>query len=108
VILHDNGHGWKRVAEADFGGYGVLDQVAPDGHGGLWIPMPGASGAPSALVHFSGGRLTSAGLPVPGAKINVESVALVPGSTEAIAGGFTHAAGNPGENIEAVVLQYGG
>jgi len=40
--------------------------------------------------------------------IDVESVAHVPGGTEMLGGGFTHASGNPGLGVTAVILQYGG
>jgi hypothetical protein len=96
VVLHYNGHAWSKVAQgsaAKFAGSDVLGQVAPDGHGGLWIPVPGFSGAPSHLVHYSGGHLTAAALPV---------------TTQALAGGFTHAAGNLGSKVTGVILQLRG
>jgi hypothetical protein len=109
AVLHYNGHAWSQVAESgSFGGYGVLGQVASDGQGGLWIPGPGASGAPAHLVHYSAGKLTAAKLPFTDTKINVESVAAIPGTREALAGGFTHAANNLGASVVATVLQYGG
>ncbi len=109
VVLHFNGHSWRKVAEGSFGlGTSPLQQVASDGHGGLWIPMPGVEGRPSFLVHYSGGRLSQAALPVRPRRINVESVALIPGTTDLLGGGFTHALGNPGAGVVAVILQYGG
>jgi hypothetical protein len=33
-------------------------------------------------------------------------VALVPGTTEVLAGGNTHASGNPGTGVVGVVLEY--
>jgi hypothetical protein len=36
----------------------------------------------------------------------VESVASIPGTRQALAGGFTHAPNNPVGNVVAVVLQY--
>jgi len=107
VVLHYNGHRWSKVAEGSFG-YGTLpsQQVSPDGHGGLWLPMPGVLGAPSFLVHYAAGRLTSAKLPVSGRSITVDSVALVPGTAQALAGGFTHAKDNLGSAVVAVILQF--
>ncbi len=102
-ILHDNGHGWRLVVTGKLGSNGG-SAVAPDGHAGLWIPLDGASGQPTTMAHFSGGKLTTAKLPVSGRKITLESVALIPGTTEAIAGGFTHSA--TFTNIASVVLQY--
>jgi hypothetical protein len=108
VILHYNGRTWSKVAQGNFG-YGTQpsQQISPDGHGGLWLPMPGALGAPSYLIHYAAGRLTAARLPLGARSINVESVAAVPGTAQVLAGGFTHAAGNPFGNVVAVILQYG-
>jgi hypothetical protein len=110
VVLHYNGHRWRRVAEGSFG-YGTqpIQQIAPDGRGGLWLPMPGFSGQRSYLLRYFAGKLTKAALPgAPGGtSIDVESVANVPGSTQMLGGGFTHAAGNPGGNVVGVILKYG-
>jgi hypothetical protein len=105
VVLHYNGHGWSRVASSNtFGGFGVLGQVAPDGRGGLWIPMPEPQGATSRLVHYSGGHLTLASLPLAGTKIVVDAVAPIPGTTLALAGGFTHGAN--GSHVVGVILEF--
>jgi len=106
VVLHYNGHKWSKVAEGSFG-YGTLpsQQVIPDGRGGLWLPMPGVLGAPSYLVHYAAGRLTLAKLPASAQFINVESVARIPGTTQVLAGGFTHAAKDPWLRVVAVILQ---
>jgi hypothetical protein len=107
IVLHYNGHRWSQVAKSNsFGGFGVLGQVAPDGRGGLWIPMPEPQGATSRLVHYSGGHLTAASLPVAGTKIVVDAVAPIPGTTLALAGGFTHAANNFGSNVVSVILEF--
>jgi hypothetical protein len=107
VILHYNGHKWSKVAEGSFG-YGTLpsQQIAPDGHGGLWLPMPGLLGAPSYLVHFAAGKLGTVKLPTSAQLINVESVARIPGTTQLLAGGFTQAKVNLGLNVVAVILQF--
>jgi hypothetical protein len=102
-ILHDNGHGWRRVVVGPLGSDGG-QSVAPDGRGGLWIPLNGASGQPTTIAHFSGGKLTTVKLPVAGRQLTVSSIALVPGTTEAIAGGFTHS--DTFTNIVGVILQY--
>lgn len=107
VVLHFDGHSWKRVATSTkFAGFGSLGQVAPDGNGGLWIPMPGSGSQQGHLVHFSGGKLTAAALPVGPSMINVVSVKRIPGTSQELAGGFTHAANKPGTNVRAVVLQF--
>jgi hypothetical protein len=108
VVLHWNGSGWSRVAQGSFGfGTQPNQQISSDGHGGLWLPMPESSGVQSYLLHYSGGQLTQAALPGGGARISVVAVALIPGTTEVLGGGDTHAAGNPGANVVAVILQYG-
>jgi len=70
--------------------------------------MPGFGGQPSYLLHYSGGKLTAAGLPHGAPSIDVESVANIPGTTAMLGGGFTHKSGNPGLGVVAVILQYGG
>lgn len=108
VILHFNGHRWRKVAQGSFGlGTSPLQQVSSDGHGGLWVPMPGGGGRRSFMVHYSGGRLTTVPLPGGATRINVESVSRIPGTIDELGGGFTHAAGNPGVNVVAVILQFG-
>lgn len=102
-ILHDNGHRWRRVIVGGLGSSGGA-VVASDGRGGLWIPLNGESGGPTTMAHFSGGKLTTVSLPVPGRQIDILSVAPIPGTTEAIAGGFTHS--TVFTNIVSIVLQY--
>ncbi len=68
--------------------------------------MNGPFGGTSFLVHYSGGKLTKAALPVSAPMITVQSVARVPGSTQQVAGGFTHAANDRSTNVVAVILQY--
>jgi hypothetical protein len=43
---------------------------------------------------------------VAAAKITVSALSRVPGSADQIAGGFTHAAGNMGAGVVAVLLKY--
>jgi hypothetical protein len=107
VVLHYNGHRWSKVAEGSFG-YGTFpsQQITPDGHGGLWLPMPGSFGAPSYLVHYANGKLTAAKLPASARQINVDAVSRIPGTTQILAGGFTHATDNPVSHRVAVILQY--
>jgi hypothetical protein len=52
-------------------------------------------------------RLSQAALPGGPDRVSVESVALIPGTGGALAGGFTHAFGNQGSNVVAEILQYG-
>jgi hypothetical protein len=106
VVLHFNGIKWTKVATGLFGFGPTNDQFSSDGSGGLWIAMHGGSGATSFLVHYAGGKLTKAVLPVSAPTINVNSVSRIPGTTQQLAGGFTHAANNLGKNQVAVLLQY--
>ena len=108
VILHWDGQQWSKVAEGNFG-FGVqpLQQMSSDSRGGLWIPMPGVDGQKSYLLHYSAGHLTAAALPGGPNRITVDTVALIPGTSSALAGGETHASGNPADNVTAVLLQYG-
>jgi hypothetical protein len=108
AILHWNGYRWSRVAGGSFGFGGLpVQQMSSDGHGGLWLPMPGTSSEKSYLLHYSGGHLTAATLPGGPFRTTVDTVALIPGTGSALAGGTTHAYGNPGANDTAVLLQYG-
>jgi hypothetical protein len=108
VLLHYNGRTWTKVAGGNYGnGTQPLQQIAPDGHGGLWIPMPGTDGQKSYLLHYSGGTLTPVTLPVSSSMIDIDSVALIPGTTNVRAGGSTHASGNDGSDVVSVLLEYG-
>jgi hypothetical protein len=106
VILHWNGSVWSKVAGGNFG-FGALQQLSSDGHGGLWLPMPGSGGQKSYLLHYSNGQLTQAPLPGGPDKITVGTVALIPGTTQVLGGGDTHASANPGTDVVGVILQYG-
>jgi hypothetical protein len=107
VVLHFDGHAWSRVAASGaFTGFGVVGQVAPDGRGGLWIPLPGAGGGADHLVHYSHSHLTAAALPGGRGQVEVDSVTWIPGTFQALAGGFTHNPANPGVPVTAVVLRF--
>jgi hypothetical protein len=105
VILHWNGSAWSKVAGGSFG-FGTLQQLSSDGHGGLWLPMPGSGGQKSFLLHYTGGQLSPAALPGGGNKITVDTVALIPGTTGVLGGGDTHASANRGVGVVGVVLQF--
>lgn len=105
VLLHWNGSVWSKVAGGNFG-FGELQQLSSDGHGGLWLPMPSFGGSKSYLLHFSDGHLTQAALPGGPERIDVNSVALVPGTTQVLGTGDTHAAADPGSNVVGVILEY--
>jgi hypothetical protein len=105
VVLHYNGSKWSRFATGQFGN-GPQPEFSYDGNGGLWLPMLGASGGTTYLVHYSNGKLTKVTLPVAAAKITISAISRIPGSAGQIAAGFTHTAGNLGENVVGVVLKY--
>jgi hypothetical protein len=105
VVLHYNGTKWTKLAQGSFG-YGPGPEFSSDGSGGLWLPMDGPFGGTSYLVHYAGGKLTKAAVPVSPATLTIRSVARVPGGTQQLAGGFTHASGNRGSKVVAVILQY--
>ncbi len=110
VMLHFNGAGWKKVAAGSFGfgsmSTGGAQQVAADGKGGLWLPMPGVDGQKSFVVHFAAGKLTPAALPGSPQAISVVSVSRVPGTAAQLASGAVFKAGQPGVNQTAVILQF--
>jgi hypothetical protein len=108
VLLHWNGHQWSKVAGGLFG-FDVqpVQPIASDGHGGLWIPMAGPEGGTDAhLLHYSGGHLTTAAVPGGPSRTSIGTVAVIPGTSEALAGGFTHAANNAGLNDTGILLEF--
>jgi hypothetical protein len=108
VVLHWNGRQWSKVAAGNFG-FGVqpLAQASSDGHGGLWIPMPGVDGQKSYLLHYSAGHLSQVTLPGGASRLSVDAVTLIPGTTSLLGGGDTHAADSPGTDVVAVILEFG-
>lgn len=105
VVLHFNGHKWSKVASGEFGYGPDHEQFTSDGSGGLWIPMDGPAGGTGFLVHYAGGKLIKAALTINPATLTADSVSRIPGTTQALAGGFTHTASNRGSNVVAVLLQ---
>lgn len=90
VVLKFNGKSWTKVAQYR-SGYTVQQQdIASDGHDGLWIPAE-STGAPAFLLHFSGSSHAITKTSVPGAAGKttsyVFSIVNIPGTTEELAGG---------------------
>jgi hypothetical protein len=107
VVLHFNGRAWSRAAlSGAFPGDPAFGQVAPDGRGGLWIPMPGNEGGRGHLVHYAGGHLTAAVLPIAANQIAPAVVAAIPASWQAMAGGLVHAPGSFGAGDASVILHF--
>lgn len=109
VLLHWNGRSWSKVAGGRFG-FDVqpVQPIVSDGHSGLWIPMAGPVGGTDAhLLHYSGGRLTTATVPGGPSRTSIGTIARVPGTAEVLAGGLTHAASNAGLDDAGVLLESG-
>ena len=103
VLLHFNGHSWSKVIT---GQSSDPAQVIPDGHGGLWIPVPGADGNASKILHYSGGQLAPVALPGGGGrKLNVLAIAHGPGGGPSFGVGYTHRKNNFGAGLHAVILE---
>jgi len=67
---------------------------------------PTISGSDSRLLHYSGGRLTTAAVPGGPSRTNIATVARIPGTSEVLAGGFMHAANNTGVDDAGVLLEF--
>ncbi len=82
VILHYDGHAWKKLASY---GTGNPQGITPDGAGGLWIPVGWAGGG--AILHYSRGAITATALPSPGRDESTYpgGVSRIPGTTQALA-----------------------
>jgi hypothetical protein len=91
VLLQYNGHAWSKVAEYGSGNPGQ-EELATDGHGGVWLPVHGESGSSPVMLHYANGsgKFVQAALPgltgVPLAGIS--SIANVPDTTQELAGGY--------------------
>ena len=103
VLLHYNGHVWSHVATALSGNPA---QVAPDGSGGLWIPVPSQDGIPFQMLRYSHGHLLPATLPVSGRRLDVLAVAAIPHTNETFGAGFRHRTDNLGLGNIAAILEY--
>jgi hypothetical protein len=106
AVLHYDGHAWRRVATSQ-AQYSSWQLVAPDGTGGLWIPVfGGAGGAGHYMLHYAAGKLTVAGLPFPAGAGNIGAITRIPGTRYTLAGGERYTPGKPGTGQVAVILQY--
>ena len=105
VVLHYNGSKWTKLAEGNFG-FDAGPEFSSDGSAGLWIPMFGPVSGSSYLLHYAAGKLTVAALPVAPSKIVVAAVSQIPGTTQQLAAGGTHAAGDFAADVVAVLLKY--
>ena len=105
-LLHFNGSRWRLVWRS--ARYGEPLQVVADGSGGLWIPAVAGFPGSYAMLHYTGGRLHQAALPLPASKLSVDAVAHVARSLVTFGGGESHPAGQGGTKQSGVILRYGG
>jgi len=105
-LLHFNGSRWRLVDSSPRDGEPL--QVVLDGSGGLWIPAVAGFPGTYAMLHYSGGHLTRAVLPLPATRLAVGAVAHVAGSAVTFGGGDSYLPGQRGTRQSAVVLRYGG
>jgi hypothetical protein len=86
VILHYDGHTWKKLASY---GSGNPFDVTPDGAGGLWIPVGWFGGG--TILHYSRGAVTAPALPRPSGDESTYpgEVSRIPGTTQALAITYT-------------------
>ncbi len=106
VVLHYNGHKWAKVGFSNLYGAGPQPEFSSDGAAGLWLPMDGPVGGTSYLIHYGGGKFLKAAVPVNPATLTIMATSRVPTEQNQLAGGFTHAAGDRGSNVVAVIMQY--
>ena len=106
VMLHFNGRQWTRVALLSR--YGVPTAMVPDGFGGLWIPTIAGSPGDFTMLHYTGGHLRVAAMPVPASRLRVWALAHVARATVTFGAGSSFSASNPGLNPSAIILRYGG
>ena len=104
-LLHFNGARWRLVARS--ARYGSPQGVAPDGSGGLWIPTVAGFPGQLAMLHYAGGALHQAAMPLPASRLTADAIAHAPHSTVTFGGGASFPAFNPGLNRSAVILRYG-
>jgi hypothetical protein len=105
-LLHFNGSRWRLVSQS--ARYGEPLQVVADGSGGLWIPAVAGFPGTFSMLHYVGGHLRKAALPLPASELAVGAVAHVAGSAVTFGGGESHPAGQAGTKQSAVILRYGG
>ena len=108
VVLHYSHGTWAKEATGNFGFGSVTflpsQSLSSDGGSGLWLPQPGADGAPSSIVRYTGGALKKASLPVSGHRIAVFTVSRIPGTTGQVASGYTFNTTTYAQT--AVILEY--
>lgn len=105
ILLHWQGHGWRRVTRNLPNGEELAGPIASDGHGGLWLEAYGRSGA-YFIQHYSGGKWTRYDMPSSRfGPVQLFSLHLIPGTSSVIGAGFLNFtdAGTNG----SVIVKYG-
>ena len=121
-VAHWNGSAWSRTSVArllpaaqkthlnDPAVAGIFavstDSVYAVGNGNQEDDGGPEGGSDSHLLHYSGGRLTTAAVPGGPSRTNIATVARIPGTSEVLAGGFMHAANNTGVDDAGVLLEF--
>ena len=106
AMLHYDGRQWTRVALLSR--YGEPFAIVPDGFGGLWIPTVAGFPGDFTMLHYTGGRLRAATMPLPSSRMRVWALAHVARTAVTFGAGVSFAAFNPGLNPSAIILRYGG
>jgi hypothetical protein len=103
VLLRYAAGRWHRVAR--LGDRQPLTLV-PDGRGGVWLAMAqnGDGSPPAGVLHYSGGQLRRATLPIPAGQLFLRDTAGTTGTVFTV-GGLRNAAGTADT---AVILRFGG
>jgi hypothetical protein len=104
LLLHFNGRHWRLVQNR--ARFGAPVQVVPDGKGGLWIPAIAGFPGTARMLHYSGGHLRAAPMPISGSKLSIRGIATAPGTTAAFAAGATFKRFMPGTNQAAAVFEF--
>ncbi len=103
VLLHGNGSRWSKITLHHR--YGSATEMIPDGSGGLWLVISGASGSNSSVLHYSHGSLTKVSLPISQHHFFIQGAAFGGGSAFLAGTAFTS---DTTSVATAFVLRYGG
>jgi hypothetical protein len=105
VMLHYDGKQWRRVALLP--SYGEPAALVPDGFGGLWIATIVVFPGFFTMLHYTGGHLRAATMPLPSSQMRVNALAHVPHTAVTFGAGVSSSAFNPGVNPSAIIVRYG-
>lgn len=105
VLLHYDGHKWSKVASGSKSLGGPVG-IAPDGSGGLWIPIGSGSPQSASMEHFTHGALHSVALPYRPAHLSLFAVTNGKNSTAAMTAGLYRKSFSA-STTTAVILRFG-